>query len=397
MRLKSYYAQSVDAAIRRARLELGEDAMLLEARPAPPEARHLGGHEVVFALPERQSETGGQQFAAPTHPPVGVDPAVQGAKATRGGSDARVDVEALAAAVTHSALLSASLGGATLSPDLVALYCALCASDFTAAMAREIVEHLVGGVVRDGVGRVDTQSSHKAIREFLSRQLRTEPVISRRHAERQSGPRAVAFVGPPGAGKTASLVKLATRWGMPTSRSMLLVSVDNYRIAGAEQLRHYAAILGVGFREIERPSALAGVLKDAEGMGWVWIDTPGFGPNDKEAMAEVAEALAANDCIDVHLVLPATMRSTDLAGVWDCYSCFRPNSLLVTRLDETSSFGGVWAAARCTRLPLSFLATGQRVPEDIQPASATELLERTMEGLLSLRATGVLVARATAG
>jgi flagellar biosynthesis protein FlhF len=377
-------------------MELGDDAMLLEARPAQPEARHLGAHEVVFALPDKRSGSGGEGVPSLNHPQRTVDPDAAGAKAGRTATNTRVDLEALAAAVTHSALLTASFGGAALSPELVALYCALCASDFTAAMAREIVEH-VGVMVRDGVGRVDKLSLQKAIREFLARQVRTEPAISRCPSERQGGPRAVAFVGPPGAGKTASLVKLATRWGMPTSRSMLMVSLDNYRIAGAEQLRHYAAILGVGFREIERPSALAGVLKDAEGMGWVWIDTPGFGPSDQEALAEVAEALVANDCIDVHLVLPATMRSADLAGVWDRYSCFRPNRLLVTRLDETSSLGGVWAAARCTGLPLSFLATGQRVPEDLQPASATDLLERTMEGLLSLRATGVLVARATAG
>jgi flagellar biosynthesis GTPase FlhF len=49
MKIKSYFAASVEAAISQAKQELGEKAMLMNSRKAMPESRHLGEYEVVFA------------------------------------------------------------------------------------------------------------------------------------------------------------------------------------------------------------------------------------------------------------------------------------------------------------------------------------------------------------
>jgi flagellar biosynthesis GTPase FlhF len=48
MRIKSYYANSVEDGMAMARAELGPDAMLVNSRRTPPETRHLGGYEVVI-------------------------------------------------------------------------------------------------------------------------------------------------------------------------------------------------------------------------------------------------------------------------------------------------------------------------------------------------------------
>src|SRR5690349_9793564 len=50
MKIKSYFARTVEAAMAAARQELGGDAMLVNSRRSPPESRHLGEYEVVFAL-----------------------------------------------------------------------------------------------------------------------------------------------------------------------------------------------------------------------------------------------------------------------------------------------------------------------------------------------------------
>src|ERR1019366_8392691 len=48
--VKSYFASSVDEGMAQARADLGPDALLLNTREAPPEARHLGEYEVVFGV-----------------------------------------------------------------------------------------------------------------------------------------------------------------------------------------------------------------------------------------------------------------------------------------------------------------------------------------------------------
>ena len=56
MRIKSFYANTVEGAVALARREMGAEAMLVESRRAPLEARHLGEYEVVCALvPEAES------------------------------------------------------------------------------------------------------------------------------------------------------------------------------------------------------------------------------------------------------------------------------------------------------------------------------------------------------
>src|SRR3974377_385259 len=49
MKIKSYYSRTVEDAIASARQEMGPEAMLVNSRKAPPEGRHLGEYEVVFA------------------------------------------------------------------------------------------------------------------------------------------------------------------------------------------------------------------------------------------------------------------------------------------------------------------------------------------------------------
>lgn len=386
MRLKAYYAASVDAAIRRARLDLGDEAMLLESRPAPAEARHLGAHEVVFALPDATTSS--------ARPRAGVNVREMSDSAAAPVHSSRMEAEMLAAAVTHSSLLTATLGVGALAQELVALYCGLCSNDYSVAAAREILQDVINLPIRDEGGKVNPNLLQDAVREVLSTHLSVEPVVGQQGRMASRGACVVAVVGPPGVGKTSSLVKLATRWGIPSAKPMTIISLDNYRVGGSEQLRTYAAILGATFVEVERPSMLTRIVRDAPASSWIWIDTPGLGPKDSEVLSELAGSLT-DDSIDVHLVLPATLRSLELEEVWGRYSCFRPNRLLFTRLDEAACLGSLWTALRVTKLPLSFLGTGQRIPDDIQPASATELLQRAVDGLAALRGSNLAKARAT--
>jgi flagellar biosynthesis protein FlhF len=355
----------VEEAIRRARHELGAEAMLLQARKASPEARHLGEYEVVFA--SGQNET--RAVAAAAEPPV--SPRLAGEVA-----ELKKQLEAMRRALTRSAFAPAHWLGA--APQLAESYAWLIAQEVAPDLAREIVEASAsragygGGTPGDGAAvRFADAVWSGALHEEVESRLRVEACLGRGEAR----PRVVALVGPPGAGKTTTLVKLAVHYGLTCRRPVLLVSMDTYRVAAADQLRSYAAILGVGFQLLETVAALAQTLEENRGKELILIDTPGCGFADFDGEADLARFLGSRSDIDTQLVLSSSMKSADLCRVIDAYEIFRPDRLLFTRLDETAAPGPILNETARTGKPLSFFATGQRIPEDLEVASSRRLSE----------------------
>lgn len=361
MKLKSYFVASVGAALARARQELGPEAVLLEARKAPPEATHLGPYEVVFAAPPGphgrveaaggRSEFGGESAALE--------------RLRKEVSQLRRQLERMSAAVARHSVPAAPV------EEWAGVLGRLLEAEVEAGLAAEVVEAARARLAEGG-----QQSVEEAVAAELQRRLRTEVELGRS----EPGPRVVALVGPSGAGKTTAAVKLAVREGIQRRKSVQLVSVDNYRVGGADQLRSYAAILGVAFQYVEAPQALGPVLREARRKELILIDTPGYGVGEAQEAAELASVLAGREDIDRHLVLTASMRSADLRRVAERFEAFRPDKLLFTRLDETEAYGGLWSLAASLGKPVSFLSAGQRIPEDLEPASARAVVELLWRG-----------------
>ena len=161
-------------------------------------------------------------------------------------------------AITRSAY-SRRRNGSRRSRTVSDAYAALAASELSPELAREIVQAAGGRHRADASrARLQTRPSHalsaRANGGICKRGSPSEPTLGRGRAR----PRIVALVGPPGSGKTTTLVKLAVNYGLAARRPGLLLSMDTYRVAAAEQLRSYAAILGVGFQVLETSVAGAG-------------------------------------------------------------------------------------------------------------------------------------------
>jgi flagellar biosynthesis protein FlhF len=370
MRLKSYFAGSVEAAVGAARRELGSEALLMGSHKAPPEARHLGEYEVVFACvpADRTAAQSAGEAPAAADPPL---PA-----GDRGGGsswlsselvDLRKQMERMAAAVkTSSAVVCGRLFA---SPEAGESFSSLVSGDVNPELAHDIAARVLSVVEARGDGEA-------ALVSELERRLPVSPRLGRG----TEGPRIAALVGPPGSGKTTTLVKLAVHYGLTARKPVQILSMDSYRVAAAEQLRTYAAILGVGFQALETPGALAQALEEFQSKDLILIDTPGFGPREIDSGGELARFLAAHPRIDTHLTLTPFMKSADLTRVVDRYEIFRPRKLLFTRLDETESFGPILNEAARTAKPLSFLTFGQRIPEDLEPATAARVIELLLGG-----------------
>ncbi|HLK48195.1 MAG TPA: hypothetical protein VKT49_08675 [Bryobacteraceae bacterium] len=358
MKIKSYFSATVEEAIGRARRELGGEAVLLQSRKALADAHHLGEYEVVFA-------SGAEELPPPgTRPPAGEV------------AELKQQLDALRRALTRSAFAPAQWLGA--APELSESYGWLAAQDVAPDLARDIVQAAASRAGWMGLARPPDGS------DLWPARL-AEEIESRIHADATIGrgdtrPRIIALVGPPGAGKTTTLVKLAVNYGLACRHPVLLVSLDTYRIAAAEQLRSYAAILGVGFQLAETAAALAQTIAENQGKELIFIDTPGCGPTEIEDGSELVRFLSSRPDIDTQLVLSSSMKSADLSRVIDEYEIYHPGRLLFTRLDETTACGSILNEAVRTGKPLSFFATGQRIPEDLEVASSGRLREMLLGG-----------------
>ncbi|MBI4893009.1 MAG: hypothetical protein HY821_20470, partial [Acidobacteria bacterium] len=129
------------------------------------------------------------------------------------------------------------------------------------------------------------------------------------------------------------------------------------------------------------------LLEEHRSKELILIDTPGFGRNELEACRLWASWLHTGAEIEVQLVLPATTRTPDLLEALNWWEPFGAAKLIFSRLDETSAAGGCLAAAMLSGKPVSFLCSGQRIPEDLQPATLPALLHLLSSSPMALGAS----------
>jgi flagellar biosynthesis protein FlhF len=358
MRIKSYFAPAVEDAIAQARQELGDEAMLVKSRRSLPDARHLGEYEVIFAV-DLPGESEPAYGAAPAAPAGGGGPNRLSSEI----AELKRELEGMRRTLACSAFAPMRTAGG--STDAASAYSALLGAELLPELARELVE---GAETRRSES--DRPFGSYLLEEIESR-LSVQPELGR-----PGRTRIVALVGPPGAGKTTTLIKLAVSYGLASRRPSLLLSMDTYRIAAADQLRSYAAILGLGCQVLETPGALAQAIEENGGKDLVFIDTPGLGSGDLEIATGLARLLSTRSDIDIHLVLPASMKSADMARAATAYEIFAPR-----KLDETGTFGPILNQAFRTGKSLSFFTGGQRIPEDLEAATRRRIIELVMAGV----------------
>ena len=377
MRLKSYFAGTVESAICLARQEMGEDAMLVNSRKAQPEARHLGLYEVVFATVQEPP----REAAAPraeTEPRKPHEARSPGAQTMADEiAEMRQQLARISGLVSRS-LIRAGRPPAAPNPSI---------DDLDQALASQGVDdNLAAEILRDLQRSGTAAEVRQAFRKEIADRLRVSAELSPWSFETAAGPGAaasraiVALVGPPCVGKTTMLAKLAVRYGISLRRSTHILSFDSHRISPHEQLRSYAAILGVGFETLETVTGLAQSIKENSRKELLLIDTPGYSAADFELSAELTQFLSTYPHVDIHLVLSCSAKSSDISRMVDRYSIFGPAKLLFTRLDETSSYGAVLNESVRTGLPVSFLGTGPRVPDDVEPATQDRIVDLFLGG-----------------
>jgi flagellar biosynthesis protein FlhF len=195
-------------------------------------------------------------------------------------------------------------------------------------------------------------------------------------AEIARGPdkRVIALVGPTGVGKTTTIAKLAARAALVERRAVGIVTLDTYRVGGEEQIRAYADLIGVPLHLVADPARLAPTVASLRDLDRVYVDTAGRSPRDAESIEVLRAAFASVADLEVHLALAAGARPTLIDDCARRYRSLGFERLLFTKLDEADDLSEVVRAPARIGRPVSFLTTGQRVPEDLEDATAERLL-----------------------
>lgn len=236
-------------------------------------------------------------------------------------------------------------------------------------IAQDLADHLIGQLDE----RVDLTQGRRFAIAGLSQYLL---VTGDRWLE--TGGR-VAFVGATGVGKTTMLAKLAVRWILRHGpRDLALIASDSVRIGAQDQMQALGQLLGVPVHVPERFEALPELLTRLERYRMVLIDTPGSSLRDAQLAARLAVLANNASKLETALVLAASTQAGALEEAVQRFRPANPASCLLTKLDEATSLGGALSVLIRARLPLSYTSDGQRVPEDLRPARALELVSQAV-------------------
>ena len=184
-------------------------------------------------------------------------------------------------------------------------------------------------------------------------------------------PRLLAFVGTTGVGKTTTIAKLAARYALVEGKSVGIVTLDTHRIAAAQQLQTLGQVLGVSVKVAHDAAEFRQQVAAyaAEGRDWVLVDTAGRSPNDMLPLGETAQLFKGLGPLQKLLAVPATLSARDMENIVARFqNILQPDALILTKLDEATDnacFGKLLTVQAKHGLPLAYVTTGQKVPDDI--------------------------------
>ncbi len=187
------------------------------------------------------------------------------------------------------------------------------------------------------------------------------------------------FVGPTGVGKTTNLAKIAA-WCIKKgvkSEQIAIVNLDNFRVGAYEQLGFYAKSLGIDYYCVDNPKDVQNLMYQLSNKELIFMDSAGSSPYDLDKLIRMVDVYkqSSQKSSCVNLVISGASKYVDLKDIYEHFSFLNIEKTIITKVDETRNSGNLIAFLLDTKLPVSFISTGQNVPDDLQIATKRAILE----------------------
>lgn len=183
----------------------------------------------------------------------------------------------------------------------------------------------------------------------------------------------VVLVGPTGVGKTTTIAKLAGRLALIEKKKVGLITIDTYRIGAVEQLRTYADIMNLSFKVVLTAKEMEAAIESMSDCDVILIDTTGRSSKNAMQISELRTFVEKANTSNINLVISCTTKNNDINAIVEGFKDLNYNNVIITKLDETSTYGSIMNILECAQKPLSFITTGQNVPDDIKQLTAIEI------------------------
>jgi len=422
MRVKTFEAASMQEALSIIKQEMGEEAFILSTRtkqgrgplgmgggealievtaavddPAPQAPLPVNGGTYGLRAPlaprnpepptptrpAAKASPGPRPAQAPPPPPVDLQPLRRELLEIKGAVEALKDQEtknltilreldqmkALLSRIQRQGMPAAQI---QLPPSLLELYGGLLTNDVDPMIALRLCEYTQRALTEEGNAEtVDPERARLFMRRVIANFI---PVASPIQLE-PGKLRVAALVGPTGVGKTTTIAKLAAYAKLELKQKVALLTLDTFRLAAVDQLQQYAQILQVPLHVALTVEDLRSALRFYQDRTLVLIDTPGHNPKDTEVLDQLRRFLEELPDVETHLVLSATTKPKDLADIAARFEPLKPGRLIFTKLDETSTYGPILSTLVRVKRPLSYLGTGQEVPQDLELATSRRVAD----------------------
>jgi len=365
MQVKRYEAPSLRDAFQQIKTELGSEAVIVHSQPI-----RQGGWHGWFRHPRFEVIAAVDRDSIPlsrTERGLLAEEKRMLAEMKQGLSDLRNQMDELSRYGRTGAPRWAT-------PSLAELYQRLIAQEMEPALARELMQAVEGSL------SLAEAANPAAVRACAAQSLRKWVKVSGPLRLAPGRSHVIMLVGPTGVGKTTTAAKLAANFAMEDRGSVALITTDTFRVAAIPQLQTYAEIIGVPLEVAYTPSELLALTRRHADKSLILVDTPGRGQHNQERLAELRGFVESVPEGSALLALDASTKHGDLLETVRAFGSLPLTGLLMTKLDETASFGSLASLPRQTGKPLTYFTTGQNVPQDIALASVDEVIQLLLGG-----------------